>query len=89
MKERSTLLNNALDALDRLFDGETGVVDVCAILYATGIAIRSDQLYPLFSDAASSLEGILRAGLTAEDARESALRSTNSLRLALAEALEE
>ena len=89
MKERSTLLNNALDALDRLFDRETDVVDVSAILYATGLAIRPDALSPLFLDAASSLESVLREGVTAEDARESALRSTNSLRIALAEALEE
>ena len=83
------LLSNALDALDRLFDRESEVIDVGAVLYATGLAIRPDVLSPLFSDAASALERIRRAGLTTEDARESALRSTNPLRVALAEALEE
>jgi hypothetical protein len=86
---KSLLLNNFLDVLDRLFDRETEIIDVGAILYATGLAIRPDSLFPLFLDAAASLERIRRAGLTADDARESALQSTNPLRLALAAALEE
>ena len=89
MKERSALLSNALDTLDRLFDRETEIIDVGAVLYATGVAIRPDALFPLFLDAASSLERIRRAGLTTEDARESALSVTNSLRVALADALDE
>lgn len=88
MNERTTLLSNALDALDRLFDREIEIVDVYAILYASGIAIRPDALSSLFQDSAVSLEEIDRSGLAAEDKRESALRLTNSLRLALAEALE-
>jgi hypothetical protein len=86
---KSLLLNNFLDVLDRLFDRETEIIDVGAILYATGLAIRPDSLFPLFLDAAASLERIRRAGLTADDARESALQSTNPLRLALAAPLEE
>jgi hypothetical protein len=86
---KSLLLNNFLDVLDRLFDRETELIDVGAIVYATGLAIRPDSLFPLFLDAAASLERIRRAGLTADDARESALQSTNPLRLALAAALEE
>lgn len=88
VNERTTLLNNALDALDRLFDRETEVVDLYAILYATGLAMRSDDLSSLFRDAASSLKELDRAGFAAEQARESALSLTNSLRLAVAEALE-
>jgi hypothetical protein len=86
---KSLVLNNFLDVLDRLFDRETEIIDVGAILYATGLAIRPDSLFPLFLDAAASLERIRRAGLTADDARESALQSMNPLRLALAAALEE
>ena len=88
MEERSALLSNALDVLDRLFDRETQIIDVSAVLYATGLALRPDVLSPLFLDAAAKLGMIRRAGLPAEDARESALRSTNPLRVALAEALE-
>jgi hypothetical protein len=88
MEDRHALLNNSLDALDRLFDCEAGIADVGAILYATGHAIRPSSLSPLFLDAAASLERIHLARLTAEEERESALRSTNQLRVALAEALE-
>lgn len=86
MNERTTLLSNALDALDRLFDRQTEIVDVCAILYATGLATHPDALSSLFRDAVSSLEEVERAGLAAEDARESALHLTQTLRFALAEA---
>jgi hypothetical protein len=88
MEEKRLLLNNSLDVLDRLFDRETELIDVSAILYATGLAIRPDSLSPLFLDAAASLERIRRAGLKADDARDSALQTTNPLRLALAAALE-
>jgi len=89
IEEKRVLLNNALDALDRLFDRETDLMDVEAIFCATGVAIRPDPLSLFFLEASLTLGKIRREGLTSEDVWESALRSTNELRIALAEVLQE
>jgi hypothetical protein len=87
MNYRSHLLNNALDALDRLFDRQASVIDIYALTYATAQALRSDVLFSLFSETAISLSAIARAGLPTEEARERALDATNALRITLAELL--
>ena len=84
MDERTALLNNALDALDRLFDRESRVVDVYAITYATARALRTDPLASVFSEAAHGLLAVVRAGAPAEVERERALEVTNDLRISLA-----
>ena len=87
MNYRSHLLNNTLDALDRLFDRQASIVDIYALTYATAQALRSDVLFSLFSETAISLRAIARAGLPIEEARERALDATNDLRITLAELL--
>jgi len=87
MDVRSLLLSNELDALDRLFDRKVEVVDVYATTYATAQALRTDEIFPLFSEAAAALAEILRTDLSPQAAREQALSATNALRVALAEAL--
>jgi hypothetical protein len=57
------------------------------LTYATAQALRSDVLFPLFSETAISLSAIARAGLAIEEARERALDATNDLRITLAELL--
>ena len=84
---RTELLSNQLDALDRLFDGEAGIVDVYALTYATAIALKGDSLAPLFQSAADSLFAIGQRLLWSSLAREDALTATNSLRIALAREL--
>ncbi len=88
MKECTRLLDNMLDSLDRLFDRESGVIDVYAIVYASALALREHRLFAVFEEAAESLERVVRAGLPEEAARELALEVTDPLRIALADALE-
>ncbi|HEY9010137.1 MAG TPA: hypothetical protein VIN06_03890 [Devosia sp.] len=84
---RPELLNNQLDALDRLFDGEAGIADVCALAYATAVALRGDHLVPVLESAANELSALQRKSLSVEDARAAALTATDHLRVTLAEAL--
>ena len=84
---RSVLLNSALDALDRLFDSESGVIDIHAIIYATSQALTRDPLFSLLDEAAKGLATLVRDALPGRDARERALDITNELRVALARAL--
>lgn len=86
---RSLLLNNTLDALDRLFDAESDVVDICAIVYATACALSGDALLSRFEEAAEGLAILVRSDLPEKEARERALEVTNPLRVALAADLPE
>jgi len=88
MDERTLLLNNALDALDRLFDREATAIDVYAILYATSRALPTDPISPLLNNAAASLLQLLREGLPTQPARDFALKATDTLRIALSESLD-
>lgn len=84
---RKELLSNQLDALDRLFDGESGIVDIYALTYATAVALNGDALSPLFQSTADTLFAIGERLLWNSLARDDALAATNSLRIALAEEL--
>ena len=84
---RQELLNNQLDALDRLFDGETGIADVYALAYATAVALKGDDLVPVFEIAANELLALQRKSLSVAEARAAALAVTDHLRVTLAEAL--
>ena len=56
MAEREQLLlSNALDALDRLFDGYSSATDVQALLLATGEALRGTAHSPHFERPAAEL----------------------------------
>ncbi len=81
------LLDNALDALDRLFDSKCQVDDVYALMYATAQALGTHRLAAQFSSALGRLEAIVRGGNSPDVARELALDATNDLRIALADAL--
>jgi len=84
---RLELLNNQLDALDRLFDGETGVADVYALAYATAVALKDDDLVPVFDKAANELLALQRKSLSVTEAQAAALAATDHLRAALSAAL--
>lgn len=81
------LLENALDALDRLFDCQCGVTDVRDLMFATSHALREHPLTTQFSNAVDRLDPIVRGGNSYDDERELALNATNELRIALADAL--
>ena len=81
------LLDNALDALDRLFDGDSSVIDVQALLFATGEALRDTVHLPHFVHPATELVAIARSRETEESKRDRALSITDRLRDHLATSL--
>jgi hypothetical protein len=84
MTETETqLLENALDALDRLYDSQSSVTDVHALLFATAWAMKGTRFFDPLHDAAKSIAP-LRA-LPHEPARDRALVLTDDLRILLAE----
>lgn len=74
------LLENVFDSLDRLFDRECQVIDLCVLLRATELAIRAEKLPFSLSQYHLELAAIVRSGASSEAQREKALDATNSLR---------
>lgn len=81
------LLENALDALDRLFDGHCGAVDVWALLVATRDALRDTPHRPALEQPLAELRMVVLSGAAADAQRDHALCITDPLRLYLARAL--
>jgi hypothetical protein len=85
MTDRQTqLLGNALDALDRLFDSDSSALDVWALLFATGEALRGSEHYVQLERPIAELLTIVRSGTSGETQRERALEVTDELRRYLA-----
>ena len=81
------LLENVLDALDRLYDGHCGAVDVWALLTATGAALKATAHSPVLDETAAALEPVWRKVKTADAQRDQALGVTDPLRQYLARLL--
>lgn len=84
---RAQLLENQLNALDRLFDFKIKVIDLHALTHATAQALVGDPMYSCFDDAARALAAIIGQGLSDDDERERALVETDALRRKLADEL--
>ena len=84
--DEKQLLENLLDALDRLFDRECSVVDLQALIFATSKALAKTEYYTALNEAASGLDKLLR--LPIDDEREKGLEVTNDLRILLAQVLD-
>ncbi len=82
-----SLLNNALDALDRIFDRQTSVIDLSDLLFATAAALRETQHYSAFEGPAAELVAIVRSRADEEAKRDRVLDVTDPLRHYLAELL--
>ena len=74
------LLDNALDAHDRLWDGETSVVDLWALYAATAEALHDTPHRAVFDTAVTALASLMQSGLSADIQRDQALGSTDDLR---------
>jgi hypothetical protein len=81
------ILENVLDALDRLFDRECGVIDVWALLVATVAALRGTPHCAALRVPLAELEAVWRSGLPAAAQRDYSLIVTDPLRLYLARLL--
>lgn len=78
------LLENALDALDRLFDRQSSVIDVWALLLATREALRATEHHAEFDRPVAELLTLVRSGTSVDVQRDQALEVTDELRHYLA-----
>ena len=78
------LLDNLLDALDRLYDRATTVTDLHALVYATKVALSETVHTAILTDAEQRLQRILRSGKSVTEERDVALNETDDLRKYLA-----
>ena len=76
----SVLLDNLLQALDRLYDRETTVIDLQALLTASSAGLGDQAIARAASRAAEDLTTILRRDLAPVDANRQALIATDDLR---------
>jgi hypothetical protein len=81
------LLDNVLDALDRLFDGQIAVIDFQALLFATSEAMRHNVHFDHFEDPLVKLLSVVRSQDSKDAQRDRALEDTDELRHYLAECL--
>lgn len=86
--DEKNLLDNVLDGLDRLFDSESGVIDIQVLIFATSKALYNTEYFTILDDAANNLENVIRSEMKADDKRVEALQVTNNLRHFLAEVLD-
>ena len=85
--DEKQLLDNLLDSLDRLFDSESAVADIHALLFATSKALALSELGPRIELFVTPLGELVRKRGTEEARRDEALMITNDLRLFLADVL--
>jgi len=78
------LLEALLDAFDRLFDRQTTLVDVHALLFATARGLRDPVFVEDVNAAERSLKEIVRSGLEPAEAVERALDVVDPLRRRIA-----
>jgi hypothetical protein len=81
------LLENLPDALDRLFDRHSLVIDIHSLLFATSEALRGTEFSSQVERPIRELESIVRSRASAEQKRDSALIATDNLRKYLAKVL--
>ncbi len=79
------LLDNVLDALDRLFDGDSSPIDIRDLLLATGHALKHPPSIEYVLGPLAALDEILRKGESPEDQQQLSLEATNNLRHYLAD----
>ncbi|MEW4454294.1 hypothetical protein AB1L30_16590 [Bremerella sp. JC817] len=86
-KTERMLLENVLNALDRLFDHETQVCDLCDLLIATSAALSNSDHTAKLEEAASETDTLRRSSLSREKQRDQALVETDELRKYLSDVL--
>jgi hypothetical protein len=79
------LLENLLDALDRLFDRKSSTLDVWALLFATREALQGTEHESELKRPLAELLAVIKSAASSETQRDRALVVTNDLRHYLAE----
>lgn len=80
------VLGRALDALDRLYDGDSGAVDVEAILRLAGMALSEPRLGAEIVAVSDRLVKGIRSALPGKLSGQNALSVTDLVRVPIAEA---
>ena len=80
MPDEARLVSNLLEALDRLYDQQTTVKDLHALLEASAVALGETSLAPELIRASKALDEVLRRPGTESDRNLEALRVTDPLR---------
>jgi uncharacterized protein YllA (UPF0747 family) len=86
-KDERRLLENVLDALDRLFDRESTVTDVYALLVATAVAVRGSSFSAPVEAPLRRLRDLVQSKTLPERRRDIGLELTDELRQFVAEQL--
>jgi hypothetical protein len=73
-------LENLFDALDRLFDRESKVIDIYALMYTSEKAMSGEPEIVNLDGYLYALKILVRSGKTEDAQREKALLITNELR---------
>lgn len=81
------LLDNLLDALDQLFDGECDALDVWALIVATGEEMRDTPHKPALDQPLVELQTVIQSRTAADEQRDLSLVITDPLRKYLARVL--
>ena len=79
------LLDNLLDALDRLYDAQSDVLDVYALLMATSRALSDTSFAEDLERPLDALLAIIRSGRPEDQGRSAALAATDDLRRRLSQ----
>lgn len=79
-EEELVLLENILDSLDRLFDEESQIIDIHALIFATSKALAKTSHFQILDKTAEELNEIIKADKTKNNLRELALTATDELR---------
>lgn len=87
-KVEKELLENILDGLDRLFDRETGAIEIYTLIFAASKALSDTEYFSILDRTANELNEILHSKLNVENERDASLKATNDLRHFLAEILD-
>ena len=87
-KEEYTLLDNALTGLDRLFDFQSSVYELYALIYATSRALAGTEYSAMLDKTSEALYRLVTSDDKVSDDRREALAITDDLRIFIAEKLE-
>src|SRR5580700_2236976 len=86
-KYERILLENTLDALDRVFDRESKVIDLHAILFATDRALGENHFRLAFESPIHELKKTIQSKVPEDQRRDFALEITDDLRKVVADEL--
>jgi hypothetical protein len=86
-RHEQMLLNNVLDALDRLYDRVSKVIDVRSLIVATAEALPGSEFAARAEPVLKELQEILRSERSPAEKRDLALGITDDLRQFLAKTL--